>query len=78
MWRKILGKKDVPKKSSPLNGRAIKAYTPPPLSSLMFTGTLERWKKKVQKKFFNGPALYILPPPLNGLAIKRRTFFRLP
>ena len=42
------------KKSSSLNGGAIKAYPPPPLSplSLMAVGTLERWKKRFHKKVF--------------------------
>ena len=51
---------------------------PTPLSPFELNGrwNLERWKKRFQKKFFflNGPALYS-PPPLNGPAIKRRTFF---
>ena len=47
---------------------------PPPAS----VGNFERWKKKFKNLFFflNGPAFTL--PPLNGPAIKRITFFRLP
>ena len=55
-----------PKKSSSLNGQAIKDLPPP--SSLMAVGKLER--------FFSLMAQPFTPlPPLNGPAIKRRTFF---
>ena len=48
---------------------------PPPLELNGF-GTLERWKKRFQKVFFFLMAEPLTPsPPLNGLAIKRRTFF---
>ena len=49
---------------------------PNPPSSLMAVGMLERWKKRFQKQLFlNGQAL---PPPPLLMAIKRRTFLRLP
>ena len=59
------------KKSSSLNGRAIKA------SSLMAVGKLERWKKKGFKKvnfFLNGPALYP-PPHLIAPPLREELFF---
>ena len=49
---------------------------PPPPSSVMAAETLERWKKKVPKKvIFSLMARPFTPPPLNGPAIQRRTFF---
>ena len=53
---------------------------PLPPTNLMAVEILERLKKRFQKSslFLNGPpALYPYPPPppLNGPAIKRRTFF---
>ena len=53
---------EAAKKSSSLNGRAIKALPHPPPAS---------WPLEL-----NGPATTL--PPLNGPAIKRRPFFLLP
>ena len=49
---------------------------PPPPSSLMVVEILDRWKKRLQKKFFflKGPALYP-HPPFNGPAIKKKNLF---
>ena len=68
--------REAAKKSSSLNGRAIKTYPPPP-SSLMAVGTLEKKGSKQTYFFLNGPALY--PPPfLMALTLKEELFLRLP
>ena len=46
---------------------------PPPLSSLMAVVKLERWEKS-EKSTFSSMARPFTFPPLNGPAIKRRTF----
>ena len=53
--------------------KPLRPNPPPPLER---NGPSERWKKRLKKKFiFSLMALPFTLPPLNGQAIKRRTFF---